>query len=135
MAHDRVTLARSFFKKLGCHNSAQRKELLDRLGFDDPRQYKAMVKRESKVIDDFRVIDMFDIASRQNITPAARQGNWVQPYQTDDDVRRYVTAQFGDYEHIRKQFVAHKRKIAKKVARKTTIKKKVDTKTKVRSRR
>ncbi len=134
MVHDRVTLARSFFRKLGYRSTKDRKELMDWLGFDDVDEYKAMVKREASVIDDFRVIDMFDIASRQNIPASERQGNWVQPYRADEDVRRYVNAQFGDYAHIVRQLAAHKRKVAKKTTKKRVAKKKT-TKAKRRSSR
>jgi len=123
MAHERVTLARSFFNKLGYKSIKDRHELMDWLGFSDPGEYKAMLKRESNVIDDFRVVDMFDIASRQNVAPAERQGNWVQPYLTEDDVKRYVNAQFGDYNHIAGQLQARKVKASKK-KKKVPVKKK-----------
>lgn len=121
MVHERVTLARSFFNKLGYKSIKDRQDLMDWLGFSDPDQYKEMLKRESNVIDDFRVVDMFDIASQQNIALADRQGNWVQPYLTEEDVKRYVNAQFGDYNHIARQLQARKAKTSKK--KKAAVKK------------
>ena len=77
MAHERVTLARSFFKKLGYGTANARKDLLDSLGFDDPAEFRKLVKREKEVIGDFRVIDMYDLASRQAVANIMqRKGNW-----------------------------------------------------------
>jgi hypothetical protein len=101
MAHERVKLARSFFKKLGYHTTNQRDELLSWLGFDDADERKKMLKREANIIDDFRVIDMYDLASRQGIANVdQRNGNWVQEFKRDDDVKRYVNAQFHDLVRI-----------------------------------
>lgn len=103
MVHERVTLVRSFFVKLGFKNAAMRRGLLDSLGYDDADKYSQMVRREASVIDDFRVIDMFDLASQQNIAPKDRVGNWVQPFSHDEEIRRYVNTQFGDYAAMKKQ--------------------------------
>lgn len=123
MVHERVTLLRAFFNKLEHGSIDKRKELLDWLGYDDPDAYKAMVKRESNIVDDFRVVDMFDIASQQTVKPPQRQGNWVQPYSVEEDVRRYVNAQFGDYGRIEKQIEVQQNAAAKKATRAKTAKK------------
>ncbi len=123
MVHDRVTLVRAFFNKLGYGSIAERKELLDWLGYDDLDAYKEMIQRESNIVDDFRVVDMFDIASQQNVKAAVRQGNWVQPYLTEEDVRRYVNAQFGDYALIKQQIEAQRQGNTKKVVKKKAVKK------------
>jgi hypothetical protein len=51
----------------------------------------------STSIDDLRVIDMYEDAILQtNISPNAT-GNWVQKYESDRDIIRYVTEQFSNY--------------------------------------
>jgi hypothetical protein len=103
MVHERVTLVRSFFIKLGFKDTAARQSLLNSLGFDDPEKHKQMVRREASVIDDFRVVDMFDVASQQELAPKDRIGSWVQPYSQEEEIRRYVNTQFGDYTAMQTQ--------------------------------
>lgn len=102
LAHDRVIFARSVFRKLGCKTTAERDAMLATLGFDSPAEQKKLLRREQKVIDDFRVIDMYNAAIRQNIANVKnRIGNWVQPFVYLEDVKRFVTAQFHDHDSIK----------------------------------
>ena len=123
MAHERVILARSFFKKLGKHSIQQRSDLLDSLGLLAPDEHKKMVRREEKVIEDFRLVDMYDIATRQaTASVMSRTGSWVQRYRTEEDIRRYVGAQFSDYQRIEGNLAALKQARKKDAKNKATKK-------------
>ncbi len=101
VAHERVKIARAVFRKLGKDSSAARGELFNILGFGAGEEYKKMVRRDSDIIDDFRVIDMYELATQHGIPIENRVGNWVQEFKQPDDVRRYVSAQFHDVARVR----------------------------------
>lgn len=119
VVHQRVTLARSILRKLGCYNGKQRRELLSTCGYDDPDEYKKHVKRESEVIDDFRLIDMYESAKRDDIkNPLARKGSWVQPFGQLEEIKRIVQAQFGNPDDIRALVDRHRQQhVAKRPSR------------------
>jgi hypothetical protein len=50
------------------------------------------------VIDDLRLIDMYEVATREDIPLAERKDNWVQPYKTPSDAMLYVEEQFSRYD-------------------------------------
>lgn len=101
LAHSNVIFARSIFRKLGAKDEKQRKELLETLGFCDEKTIRAMTKREEQVIDDFRVIDMYDTAIRNDMMVYQdRKGNWVQKYSDDRDINLFATFQFSRYRQV-----------------------------------
>jgi hypothetical protein len=54
-----------------------------------------MTFQRTAILDDLRVIDLYELAMRQGVTPVkARKGNWVQSFSTDEDARLFATAQF-----------------------------------------
>lgn len=103
LAHDHVVFARSLFEKLGARNAKSRDELLTKMGFESEDDRKKLVKRRKEVIDDFRVLDMYDDAARNDISIYKykdRKGNWVQKFRKPDDALLFATAQFGRYAQI-----------------------------------
>lgn len=107
LAHDHVVFTRSLFDKLGAKNAKSRDELLTKMGFASDDDRKKLSRKHKEVIDDFRVIDMYDDASRHDISIYRykdRTGNWVQKFRKPDDGLLFVTAQFGRYGEI-KQFL------------------------------
>lgn len=101
LAHNNVIFARSMFRKLGAKDGKQRVELLEKLGFSDEKSMKALTKREELVIDDFRVIDMYDTAIRSDLLVYQdRKGNWVQKYSDDRDINLFATFQFSRYRQV-----------------------------------
>ncbi|MFH1984070.1 MAG: DUF4062 domain-containing protein [Pseudomonadota bacterium] len=101
LAHNHVPFARSLFMKLGCRTAKDRKTLLDKLGYTTEKHLKDLKKREQAVIDDFRVIDMYDAAIRRDLkTYQDRTGNWVQKFTSDQDAKLFATAQFGRYAEV-----------------------------------
>ena len=101
LVHDHVMFARSLMRKLGGRDQEKREALLKTLGFGDAESLKKMRKQEEHVFDDFRVIDMYEAAIRQDLKVYdQRTGNWAQKYNTDEDVKRFVTAQLSDYRKV-----------------------------------
>ena len=83
LAHDQVVLARRLLMDLGFVGAAGRKALTLRKG--------------AGVIDDLRLIDMYEAASQEDLPIPDRNNNWVQKYSNEADVRLYVERQFGRY--------------------------------------
>lgn len=77
LAHENIINARRLLLDLGLNRAGLR-----------------FVKR-SGVIDDLRLIDMYEIATREDLPLDQRKGNWVQKYHLREDVVRYVQEQFG----------------------------------------
>lgn len=101
MAHDHVVFARALLRKFGWRDAASRTEGLSKLGFNDKKSMDQLKRTEGKVIDDLRVIDMYDAAARHDITVLKdRQGNWVQKFSRPEDVRLYAATQFSRYQQV-----------------------------------
>ena len=57
--------------------------------------------REVNIIDDFRVIEMYEAAIRHDLKVLQdRTGNWVQKFDEPDDVKLFATAQFSRYRDV-----------------------------------
>ena len=88
LAHDHVVFARSLLNNLGFLGSEGRSTL-------------SFVKKNSLIMDDLRVIDMYEDAIRAQLQAAGeRQGNWVQKFDADEDAMRFVVAQFSRYQEV-----------------------------------
>jgi len=57
---------------------------------------------ENPVLDDLRIIDMYEAAIRHDLPLGHRTGNWVQDFSQSDDVLQFVQEQFGDVERIKR---------------------------------
>ncbi len=101
LAHSNVVFARSIFRKLGAKSPQQRKDLLTKLGFDNKKSLEKLRETEELVIDDFRVIDMYEVAIQadQNVYQD-RKGNWVQKYSDERDINLFATFQFSRYRQV-----------------------------------
>ena len=83
LAHQQVLLARSLLKDLALGSVEARSRLKLRKG--------------ATVIDDLRIIDMYEAATQEDKPIPERNNNWVQKYDSDADVKRYVDSQFSRY--------------------------------------
>ena len=98
LAHDHVVFARSFLMGLrqspppGSADTEVRKLIRSEL---------SLIK-STKVIDDLRVIDLYEAAIQQGVPLAARKGNWVQKFWDDSDALLYAAAQFSRYQEVEK---------------------------------
>ena len=102
LAHDHVVFARS---------------MLNGLGHDTAAARSALALKKNKVIDDLRVIDMYEAAIRHDVQMPDRKGNWVQKFVNPDDALLYASAQFFRYQEA-ESFVAEHLHDPKAVARK-----------------
>jgi len=108
LAHAFIPFARSLFIKMGCKNAEERKDLLKSLGYETEQELKTLRNREKTVLDDFRVIDMYDAAIRHDISVHKdRKGNWVQKFNTPQDAALFATAQFGRYSEVEQFLKEH----------------------------
>jgi hypothetical protein len=55
----------------------------------------------SSIMDDVRIIDLYEEAIRQDLPLGERTGNWVQSYFTHEDALRFLVAQFADPRRLR----------------------------------
>lgn len=85
LAHDQVVFARTLLTNIGYSGAKKRAEL-------------TLEKRN--VIDDLRVIDMYEAAIRHEVQVADRKGNWVQKFASNDDAQLYASAHFYRYQEV-----------------------------------
>lgn len=58
--------------------------------------------RGCSVLDDIRILEMYEEAIRQDLPLDQRAGNWAQPFFTPDDVLRFLVTQFADPGRVRR---------------------------------
>jgi hypothetical protein len=93
LAHENVILARRLLMDLGYETEEQRRSL--------------KLKKGSVIVDDIRLIEMYEAATLAGMPMIDRVGNWVQPYKTSQDALSFVETQFGDYDSL-KSFIDQK---------------------------
>jgi hypothetical protein len=58
--------------------------------------------KPNAVLQDIRVLDIYEAAVRSDLPLAERKGNWVQQYQETNDLFLFIESQFADIERLRK---------------------------------
>lgn len=91
LAHDHVVFAWSLLKNIGHKGKAGRKKL------------KADFK-STPILDDLRVLDLYEEAIVDGIPLADRDGNWVQKFRSTEDGSIFVGSQFFRYQEV-EQFI------------------------------
>lgn len=86
IAHRDVRVARELFKQ---YRYLPNKDL-------NP----AFVYQPTKLLDDVRVIDMYNDTILNDINPAERIGHWTEEYFTIQDIKKVIQTQFHDKERI-----------------------------------
>jgi len=81
LAHEHVQFARQVFKQYRLDSAGRRK------------RFKFI---KTPVMDDLRVIDMFEDVVQTNVPLKARTGNWCQDFRTVNDILQYVKVQLAD---------------------------------------
>lgn len=84
LAHEQVVTARRLLMDLGYKDTAARAALT--------------LRRGAVVVDDLRLIDMYEAATREDLPIADRTDNWVQPYRTPPEALLYTEEQFSRYD-------------------------------------
>jgi len=85
LAHDHVVFARL---------------LLNNLGYKTKEDRKKLTLKKSGILDDLRVLDVYEEAIRDGLPVAQRDGNWVQKFSSTEDGALFVTAQFSRYQDV-----------------------------------
>lgn len=101
LAHDHVVFARSLLRYMG-HGTAKKRD--------------ALKLKPNNIIDDLRVIEMYEAAIRHDINIKDRKGNWVQKFVTGDDAQLFASAQFYRYQEV-ERFIEEHLKDAKAVGK------------------
>jgi hypothetical protein len=92
LAHDHVVFAWSLLKNLGHADKNTRSKL---------------TLRKTPILDDLRVLDVYEEAIVDGVPLAERQGNWVQKFRSTEDASLFVSAQFFRYQEV-EQFIKEK---------------------------
>jgi len=79
LAHHDLVLARGLLRDLGYRTAAERSQL-NLAG--------------KKLIDDLRVIDLYEAVIKAEMKLADRKGNWAQPFATTPEATIFVVSQF-----------------------------------------
>lgn len=87
LAHDHVVFAWSLLKNLGYDNREKREALKPSF-------------RRTPILDDLRVLDLYEDAILHHLPIKDREGNWVQKYASDQDGLVFVVAQFFRYQEV-----------------------------------
>lgn len=92
LAHEKVVFARILLRNLGYKNAQERSQ---------------MTLQSNRIIDDLRVIDMYEAATRHEVEFCDRKGNWVQEFVNPDDALLYASSQFYRYQEAEKFVAEH----------------------------
>jgi hypothetical protein len=76
------------------------RKLLYQFMFDDKKAPTGFSIKPTSVMDDIRVIDMYNIAIQSDLPYDERKYNWVQEFHRIDDILRHIETLFGDYNKI-----------------------------------
>jgi len=88
LAHDHVVFARTMLSNLRYKKSKR------------PIDIPLLELKKNAVVDDLRVIDMYEEAIISQKPLCDRQGNWVQKFQSDEDALLFATSQFSRYQEV-----------------------------------
>jgi hypothetical protein len=77
------------------------RELLKQFRYKKDGNPKRVRFTKTAVLEDLRVLEMYECAIRQDLPLSARTGNWVQPFITHADVLLYIQTQFSDPARLR----------------------------------
>lgn len=84
------------------HDVVVARQLLKQFRFDaDGNKKPHDFFKKTAVMDDIRVLEMYESAIRHNLPLARRAGNWVQEYFSHSDAMRFIEAQFKEPSRIR----------------------------------
>jgi len=88
------------------------RKLLEQFMYSDAkRTIRTKFKiHKTSVMDDIRVIDMYNEAIQQNLPYEQRTYHWVQEYFRIDEAFRYVETVFSDIDKVNKELISIKKK-------------------------
>jgi hypothetical protein len=94
---------------LAHHHVVFARQILKQYMFDANEQPIPNFKfKKCSVMDDIRVIAMYNDAIRNEIPIKERRGNWVQEFTKIDNILEYISAQFSDIKRVKNIFIIDK---------------------------
>lgn len=87
LAHEHVVFARLLLMNLGHKDAGSRKKLI--------ASY-----RGTPILDDLRVLDLYEEAIIDGVPLAERDGNWTHKFRSADDGSQFVASQFFRYQEV-----------------------------------
>jgi hypothetical protein len=89
------------------HDVVVARQVLKQFRFTNhrPPRKKKLIFKTTPVIDNLKILDMYEAAMRLDLPLEQRVGNWVQEYFHTHDVLRFLEAQFSDITKM-KAFIA-----------------------------
>lgn len=84
------------------HNVIIARELLKQFRFNDDGTPKDLHFRRTNIIDDIRVLEMYECAIRSDVELTERTGNWAHPYTNHEDALRFIGVQLANPKTIQK---------------------------------
>lgn len=100
LAHEHVVNSRRLLMDLGFKGAKGREEL--------------KLAKGGAIIDDLRLMDMYEAATREELPLDQRTGNWVQKFRSDDEALLYIVEQFSDEQQVRRFLAEPSKKAADK---------------------
>ena len=85
LAHENILTARTLFENIG-HKGIEGR--------------KTLKLKTSAVLEDLRLIDMYEEAIFDQLPLTERKGNWVQKFHNDNTASEYVIFQFWRYQEV-----------------------------------
>lgn len=83
------------------HDVSLARTLLQQFRFDKDGNRLPLTLRRMTVLDDARILDLYDEIIRDGVPLSERRGNWAQSYFSWSDALLYVDQQFADPTRIR----------------------------------
>jgi hypothetical protein len=79
------------------------REVLKQYMYRSPqRRNRSFSYRSTAIMDDIRIIDLYNEAIRDYVPLMQRTGNWVDEYRSLGDILKILDTQFGNVERIRR---------------------------------
>jgi hypothetical protein len=78
------------------HDVVVARQLLTQFRHDDQGRKRRLNFKPTTYLDDIRVIDMYEEAMRLSVPLKQRSGNWVQEYQSPEDLLQQIGAQLSN---------------------------------------
>jgi hypothetical protein len=91
---------------LAHHHVVFARQILKQYMFDENNQPNPkFIFKKCSVMDDVKVIAMYNDAIRNDVPIKERKGNWVQEFTKVDNILEYISAQFADIKKVKITFI------------------------------
>ena len=85
---------------LAHHDVVFARVLLYNLGYKTAAERATLKLQKNSIMGDLRIIDMYEAATRNEVSLRDRKGNWVQKYVSSEDAALFAQAQFHRIQEV-----------------------------------